>query len=395
MRFVFVTLGHHPHPPGGAWRVSADLAAALAARGHQVEVVTGNETGGLPAAETQDGVGLRRFPRRRGNFLRAWLADVGAARRLVREAAAGPGGTALTVLLHAYVARAAVGAGRPMLTIYCGPWGEEFKAQRDGGRLLVRVVAAWLQAEERRGLRRARRIVSLSRHFAEWLPRWHPGPLPPVVIAAGGVNLRRFAPVADRDALRAELGLPPEERLFLAVRRLDPRMGLDVLVDAFGRLPAEAPARLWIAGRGPQERALREQITARGLTERARLLGFVPEAELPRLYQAADFTVMPSLELEGFGLATAESLACGTPVLGSRAAATPELIEPLDRRLLFEPRSVEALAAKLGEALAGGIGWPDRAACRAYAEVRFTWDVMCQACERAWNDFAQAGEAAG
>lgn len=393
MRFVFVTLGHHPHPPGGAWRVSADLAAALAARGQRVEVVTGNETGGLPAAETRDGVGLRRFPRRRGNFLRAWLADVAAARRLVREAASGFDEPALLVLHHAYVARAAAAAGRPVLAVFHGPWGEEFKAQRGGG-LGTRCLAAWLRLEERRGLRRARRIVVLSRHFASRLPRWHPGALPPVEVAGGGVDLQRFAPAADRGAARAELGLRPEERLFLAVRRLDARMGLDLLVEAFARLPRELPARLWIAGRGPQEAALREQIAARGLAERARLLGFVPEPGLPRLYQAADFTVMPSLELEGFGLATAESLACGTPVLGSRAAATPELLEPLDRRLLFEPRSAEALAARLREAAEHPAGFPDRARCRAYAEGRFTWDAMLGACERAWRDFVEpAGRA--
>lgn len=391
MRFVFVTLGHHPHPPGGAWRVSADLAAALAGRGHRVEVVTGNETGGLPAAETQDGVGLRRFPRRRGNFLRAWLADVAAARRLVREAASGFEEPALLVLHHAYVARAATAAGRPVLAILHGPWAEEFKAQRGSGGLATPFIVAWLRAEERRGLRRARRIVVLSRHFASLLPRWHPGALPPVEITGGGVDLRRFAPAADRDAVRAALGLRPEERLFLAVRRLDARMGLDLLVEAFARLPRELPARLWIAGRGPREAALQEQIAARGLAERATLLGFVPEAELPRLYQAADFTVMPSLELEGFGLATAESLACGTPVLGSRAAATPELLEPLDRRLLFEPRSVEALAARLAEAAGSGAGFPDRARCRAYAEGRFTWDAMREACERAWRDFVEPG----
>lgn len=388
MRFLFVTLGHHPHPPGGAWRVSADLAAALAARGHEVGVVTGDDTGKLAATENMDGVRLHRFRRAGGNFVTGWLADAAAAGRLVRQSAGSPGEPALVVLHHAYVARAATGCGRPVLAVFHGPWAEEFKSQRGADGWLNRVIAARLRAEERRGLRRARRIIVLSRHFASLLPRWHPGPLPPVEVVDGGVDLRRFAPAADRDAVRAELGLRPEERLFLAVRRLDARMGLDVLVDAFARLPAEVPARLWIAGRGPQEAALRGQIAARGLAERARLLGFVEEEKLPRLYQAADFTVMPSLELEGFGLATAESLACGTPVLGSRAAATPELLEPLDRRLLFEAASVDALTAKLAEAAAGTAAFPDRARCRSYAEGRFTWDAMSRACEKAWRDLA-------
>ncbi|MFN0069168.1 MAG: glycosyltransferase [Limisphaerales bacterium] len=388
MKFLFVTLGHHPHPPGGAWRVSADLAAALAARGHEVGVVTGDDTGKLAATEVVDGVRLHRFRRAGGNFVTGWLADAAAAGRLVRQAAGSPGEPALVVLHHAYVARAATGSGQPVLAIFHGPWAEEFKSQRGADGMFNRLVTARLRAEERRGLRQARRIIVLSRHFASLLPRWHPGLVPPVEVVDGGVDLRRFEPAADRGAVRAELGLRPEEKLFLAVRRLDARMGLDVLVDAFARLPAEIPARLWIAGRGPQEAALRGQVAARGLAESARLLGFVEEEKLPRLYQAADFTVMPSLELEGFGLATAESLACGTPVLGSRAAATPELLEPLDRRLLFEAASVEALAAKLAEAAAGTAAFPDRARCRSYAEGRFTWDAMSRACEQAWENLA-------
>jgi glycosyltransferase involved in cell wall biosynthesis len=398
MKFLFVTLGYHPHPPGGAWRVAADLAETLAGRGHGVEVVTANTEGRLPAGETLRGVRVRRFAERRGHFALNWLAAARAARGLAARAVAAAGGPVLTVLHHAYVGRAATGAGAPLLAILHGPWAEEFLSQRAAPprpavqRALDALVAGRLRAEERRGLRRARRILVLSRHFASLLPRWHPGPLPPAEIVGGGVDLGRFAPAADRAAVRAEFGLAPEERLFLAVRRLDPRMGLGLLVEGFARVAAARPAaRLWLAGRGPEEAALRAKLAAAGLGERARLLGFVPEERLPALYQAADFTVMPSLELEGFGLATAESLACGTPVLGSRAAATPELLEPLAPGLLFAPGSADALAAKLHEALAEPGRFPDRARCRAYAAGRFTWDAMAGACERAWRDFAGNG----
>ena len=67
-----------------------------------------------------------------------------------------------------------------------------------------------------------------------------------------------------------------------------------------------------------------------GLDKHVTFLGFVPDADLPRYYQAADVFVLPTRELEGFGLVTAEALACGTPVLGTPVGATPELLEPLD-----------------------------------------------------------------
>ena len=119
-----------------------------------------------------------------------------------------------------------------------------------------------------------------------------------------------------------------------------------------------------------------------------RSLGFVPDAELPDCYRAADGTVVPSLALEGFGLVTAESLACGTPVIGSDSGATPELLAPLGPQLLFAPGSVEALAAKFREVLANPSVLPSRERCRAHAVESFSWDRPVNALEQAFADFA-------
>ncbi|HMO66984.1 MAG TPA: hypothetical protein PKE47_17490, partial [Verrucomicrobiota bacterium] len=91
---------------------------------------------------------------------------VTAARRLVREAASGFDEPALVVLLHAFVARAAAAARRPMVALHCGPWAEEYLHQRRGGGWAARLVAAGLRREERRGLRRARRILAIRRPFS-------------------------------------------------------------------------------------------------------------------------------------------------------------------------------------------------------------------------------------
>ena len=140
---------------------------------------------------------------------------------------------------------------------------------------------------------------------------------------------------------------------------------------------------MWIAGKGAQRDALQRRIAAAGLRGRAELLGFVPEEELPRLYGAADCVIMPSLDLEGFGLATAESLACGTPVLASRAGANPELVRPLGDGLLFEPGDVASLATALRDVLSGRLALPSRDRCLAYARAEFRWDRPCDAIERA------------
>jgi glycosyltransferase involved in cell wall biosynthesis len=103
-------------------------------------------------------------------------------------------------------------------------------------------------------------------------------------------------------------------------------------------------ATLGIAGAGELESALRAQIAALGLSEAVTLLGRVTEDELVRRYQQADLVVLPTQELEGFGLTTAEALACGTPVLGTPAGATPELLAPLDEALIAAGTAPDQIA---------------------------------------------------
>lgn len=390
MRFVCVSLGYHPDLVGGAWRVAASQCEGLAARGHDVEVITVHPGGELPTIEERAGVRIKRCDAGSGGFRRKWKAANAAVRQAVHTRIAASSQPTLVIQHHAYLGPATRGLTAPILHVFHGPWGEEYRfAVRARHRSLPRrladlVLPRLLHRVERASLRRAHRLLVLSRHFAEGLRRWHPGLRPPVDIVPGGVDFRRFAPPGDRAALRRDLGLSDADFLAVAVRRLDPRMGLDLLVEAFARLAAVEPrAVLWLTGRGEAEQGLRLQIERLGLEERVRLLGFVPDDVIPRLLGAADVALMPSLDLEGFGLATAESLACGTPVLGSRAGATPELLEPLDPGLLFASGSSDALADRLLAAVRRPESLPSREQCASFARERFSWDHQVLACEKA------------
>lgn len=385
---MFVSLGFHPDLTGGAYRYVTEVATRLAARGHRTTILVPSPDPSLPGTEHLGPLRIIRVQTSHTWFALNWLRKNLAARRVastIDRATPSP----CWVSCHGFLAPVLAGRWQRTISLFTGPWAEEYLfSQQTGARgiapPIARRIAAALRSVERYGLRRSRRICTISQYYIERLPDWHPGHLPPIDNISGGADFDRFHPCKDRLAARAKFGVGNQERVLLTVRRLDPRMGLTSLVESFARIAPKHPnARLWLAGRGPQADVLSQAIRQSGLESKARLLGFVPEADLPDLYNAADCCVMPSLDLEGFGLATVESLACGTPVLGSDSGATPELLLPLDRSLVFKTAVSADLDASLSRALGSPESLPSRSRCAEYARSRFSWDGPADGLERA------------
>jgi glycosyltransferase involved in cell wall biosynthesis len=162
-------------------------------------------------------------------------------------------------------------------------------------------------------------------------------------------------------------------------------MGIDILLQALERLPE---ATLAVIGTGSSERRLRRLAEALGVDARTQFLGRVPDPDLRTWYAAADVVVMPTAAYEGFGLVTAEALACGTPVVATPVGASPELLRPLDRGLVASKASGEELATAIGHALSDG-GAELRARCRKYAVSRYAWDAVIPVWELALEEAAE------
>ena len=385
---------------GGGERALWELARGLGLRGHDVRVLSRAPAGSAPCTATRDGVRIAEFasPRHRAaGFLRG--AVLGARRAAGRW-------LAQTDVLHVHqplagygVLAAAAARGMPALYTFHSPAPLEYRSRRRmtahhlGGVAGVAGVAGlWLM--ERACLRRATRIHVLSDFSTSLLWRLYRIPADRVVKIPGGADLARFHPAGDRTQVRAGLGLPLDRPLLLTVRNLETRMGLDTLVDALAILVRRVPdVLLLIGGAGSLRAVLQAQVEAAGLAKHVTFLGFVPDADLPRYYQAADAFVLPTRELEGFGLVTVEALACGTPVLGTRVGATPELLEPLDPLLVLEGGGAPGMAADLAAFLDRQRRAPDavarlRAACRVHAEARYGWDRAVADLERVLADLA-------
>jgi glycosyltransferase involved in cell wall biosynthesis len=229
-------------------------------------------------------------------------------------------------------------------------------------------------------LRRCSRIVVLSEFMKRRIVGRHRVAEGRVCVIPGGADPVQFHPSANPDDVRRSLGLPLNKVLLLTVRNLVPRMGLEHLVRAVAALGGEAhDLLLLIGGEGVLRSALERLIWDLNLGQQVRLLGFIAEDDLPLYYQAADLVLVPTYELEGFGLVTVEAMACGTPVLGTPVGALPEVLTRVDPRLIAEGTDPEALAAAMVRLLRRFRDMPGEQARlsdrgRTLVETDFNWD---------------------
>ena len=319
----------------GVQRFGLEIARALAMQ-HPLAVLA------PPDARAEPGLAPRRVGRLRGQ---AW-EQLELPLHLAGAVLLNPGNTAPLLLRRQVVVihDAAVFA-------VPGSYGWRFRAWY---RLLHRALA-W------RGVR----IATVSTHASGEIARHlRLDPADVAVVGEGAEHILR----APADAgLHARLGL--ERPYVLAVGSLAPHKNLASL----------GATAVMLAGRG-MDLVVTGGLDARvfaaaGLPPQARLVGRVDDAGLRALYEGAACFVFPSLH-EGFGLPALEAMACGCPVVASRAAALPEVCG--DAALLADPHTPADIAAAVarvietpalatalreaGRARAAGFTWPAAAA---------------------------------
>lgn len=156
----------------------------------------------------------------------------------------------------------------------------------------------------------------------------------------------------------------PRRPYFLYAGTVEPRKNLEVVIAAWRRLRPDA--ELWIGGR--QREGYRIDLDEIGI----RLLGEIPEADLPVLYSRATAVLYPSL-YEGFGLPVIEAMQCGAMVLASNDAAVREVSG--GACLLADPKDASAWAQMMRIALIESPAWKERSLRRA---SEFSWECTAR-----------------
>ncbi len=387
MRVLFLDDAVFADVPGGSRMVAWELARILVQFGHDVTFLVPHHRTDTPDEDWVDGIQIVRYP------------GAGKAFQFVRhgrEACARLWARGAYDIVHTHFAYAALGPLQAVpvdvarVRSFYGPWNEEGWVedradleQRRADPLWKRLLRTvrnhgmrFLRRRiEARSLRCSRAVIVLSEQSRQEVHAFGETRTSLVKIP-GGVDLARFVPAADRSAVRRTLGLPGDRRILLSVRRLTPRMGLDNLIEAMPTVLAQYPdTLLLIGGKGPEHARLAELIAQRGLQNSVTLLGFISHDQLASYYQAANAFVLPTVTLEGFGLVTVESLACGTPVIGTPIGATPEILEALEPRLLAQSAKPDALAKAILSFFGGEWGHAlTPARLHRFVQERYSWD---------------------
>ena len=233
-------------------------------------------------------------------------------------------------------------------------------------------------AGERRLVQSLDKVVAATEYERRLLRQIYRMPASQIEVIPLGVDTERFAP-GSRTEARSALGMPVDERVILAVGRVEPLKGLDILIRAFGEMTDHSGMRLVVIGgdesAGPEFNRLESIADEVGVRDAVTFMGSVEHHLLPDYYRAADVVVMPSFT-ESFGLVAVEAMACGVPVVASRVGGLASTVADGRTGYLVPWRCPEPFAEKIELLLRNE---PLRDALGAAAVERmhdYSWDTV-------------------
>jgi D-inositol-3-phosphate glycosyltransferase len=205
---------------------------------------------------------------------------------------------------------------------------------------------------ERRLVHALDRIVAATEHERQLLRQIFRVAVQKVSVIPLGVDLERFQPAtaAERASARALLGIPATERVILAIGRIEPLKGLDILIRSLALMSDRSDVGVYIIGGDERATPEIDRLLAiarqEGVADAVHFLGSRPHEALPDYYHAADVVAVPSF-YESFGLVAVEAMAAGVPVVASRVGGLASTVADGRTGYLISWRCPEPFAEKI------------------------------------------------
>ena len=202
-----------------------------------------------------------------------------------------------------------------------------------------------------------------------------------IVQIPSGMDLSKYAEIPSQKEARALLGLPENVRLFGLMGRFDPQKGQLLLLEAMKRTENSDFHVLFLGepthdeAEGYHQKML-EIIEQSAFSDRVHVRPYMKDPVV--FYAAIDWFVMAT-KAESIGMVTMEAMACGTPVLGSNAGGTPEILSNERGGLLFETMNADDLAAKM-DLICSGTYTIDSAVLREMTQ-QYDHNTVCASVE--------------
>ncbi len=177
-------------------------------------------------------------------------------------------------------------------------------------------------------LRRVDAFAAISHTTDERFRSWAGVHSKTTTLLPNALHRNQYGPGLKDPALLRRFGLEGKTVLmtFGRLESFQRQKGFDEVLHILPQLVSEYPDLMYlIAGDGPDKGRLEQEVVRRGMTERVRFTGMVPEAEKAQYYRLADVYVMPSRK-EGFGFVFLEAMACGIPVIASKSDGSREAV---------------------------------------------------------------------
>lgn len=372
----------YPDSMGGSHRHVYELAKNLIKKGYRVWIITSNKNGLQKSSEIIDGIEIHRYFRNSDSKLKGFVDFIigpyktyKSLKKLGEKFDVIHGHWPLCSLLIFFKEK----KSKKIYTFH-GPVFEEYSYElKDIKKFTKKLFLFLVKAIESKTLANADKVITASNYMKNKIEKYYRPNLFKVNIIPVGTDTEKFKPkYYNKKIAREEIKLKRDKIYLLTIRRLQKRMGVDNLIRAIKIVCKDFPeVVLLVGGKGQYKEELEVLVNNLGLKENVKFLGFIPEEKLSLYYEAANLFIMPSIDLEGFGLSTTEALSNGTKVVVTPVGGNVEILSDFAPSFISDSVNYNDIAKKLKDILNDNksiLKYDEKA--RKYVEDKYSWKVL-------------------